>query len=175
MKRLFIILMLVSLPNAYALPRQQRQNRQQQKLQPDNRSGVPPRRLMPDLVLAFYINRFQPQVDVSDEVFGKIVPLIRQFVQDRFDISQRRTRALNQIRQGIARGGSDDEIKRAIRDFDSADAEFQANQEKFLASVDPLLNARQQARLRVFQIMADNRMRQLVDEIQSGGQRPGQN
>jgi hypothetical protein len=173
MKSLIIFLMLVSLPSAYALPRRQQQNRQQ-KLQPDKRNAVAPRRLMPDLVLAFYINRFQQQVEVSDEVFGKIVPLIRQFVQDRFEISQRRTRALNQLRQANARGASDDDIKRTIREFDSADADFQANQQKFLSSVDPLLNAGQQAKLRLFQIMADTRMRQLVDEIQSGGQRPGQ-
>ena len=172
MKRLLVLLMLVWLPSAYAFPRQQRQNRQQ-KLQPENRPALAPRRLMPDLVLAFYINRFQPQVEVSDEVFGRIVPILRQFVQDRFEISQRRTRALNQLRQTTTRGGSEDEIKRAIRDFDSADAEFQANQVKFLSSVDPLLNARQQARLRLFQIMADTRMRQMLDEIQNGQRQTG--
>jgi hypothetical protein len=171
MKRLVIILMLASLPSAYAFPRQQ--NRQQ-KAQPNNRPAAAPRRLMPDLVLAFYINRFQQQVEVSDEVFGRIVPLIRQFVQERFEISQRRTRALNQLRQANARGASDEDIKRAIREFDGADADFQVNQEKFLGNVDPLLTAPQQARLRLFQILADTRMRQLVDEIQ-GGQRPGQN
>src|SRR5712671_3524294 len=108
MKRLLIIL-LVSLPSAYAFPRQQQDR--QQKLQPEKRVTVAPRRLiMADSVLAFYINRFQPQAEVSDEVFGKIVPFLRQFVQDRFEISQRRTRALNQLRQAVNRGGSDDDI-----------------------------------------------------------------
>src|SRR5438067_6478986 len=132
MKKLLIVFVLVSLPNAYGFPRQlqqqRQQNRQQQKLQPGNRATIAPRRLvMEDSVLAFYINQFQPQAEVSDEVFGKIVPFLREFVRDRFEISQRRTRALNQLRQVTARGGSDDELKRAVRDFDTADAEAQAN------------------------------------------------
>src|SRR5438309_11854752 len=87
---------------------------------------------------------------VSNEVFAKILPFLQQFVQDRFEISQRRTRALNQLRQAIQRGGSEDDLKRLIHDFDTADADFQANQEKFLGNVDPLLDTRQQAKLRIF-------------------------
>ena len=171
MKRLLVILMLVSLPNAYAFPRQQQKQNRQEK-QAEKRGAVVPRRLvMQDSVLAFYINQFQPQAEVSDEVFGRIVPFLRQFVQDRFEISQRRTRALNQLRQTMALGGSDDDVKRAVRDFDAADREFQANQERFLSNVDPLLNARQQARLRLFQIRADTRMRQMLDAIQNGNPR----
>src|SRR5438552_7241602 len=68
---------------------------------------------------------------VSNEVFAKILPFLRQFVQDRFEISQRRTRALNQLRQAVQGGGSEDDLKRLIREFDGADADFQPNQEKF--------------------------------------------
>ena len=100
-------------------------------------------------------------------LFAKILPFLQQFVQDRFEVSQRRIRALNQLRQAIQRGGSDEDLKRAIRDFDAADADFQSNQEKFLSSVDPLLDARQQAKLRIFQVMADNRMRQLLTSIRN--------
>ena len=88
-------------------------------------------------------------------------------VQDRFEISQRRTRALNQLRRAVQGGGSEDELKRAIRDFDAADSDFQSNQEKFLSNVDPLLDARQQAKLRIFQVMADNRMRQLLTNVRN--------
>ena len=104
---------------------------------------------------------------MSSEVFGKILPFLQQFVQDRFQISQRRTRALNQLRQAIQRGDSEDDLKRLVHDFDSADSDFQSNQEKFLSNVDPLLDAKQQAKLRIFQVMADNRMRQILTNVQN--------
>ncbi len=150
---------------------------QQRVAPPNNAAKQPrnavPRRVLQDAVLGFYVSQFQQQAEVSPEVFAKILPFLQQFVQDRFEISQRRTRALNQLRQGIQRGSSDDDLKRLIHDFDTADADFQSNQEKFLSNVDPLLDARQQAKLRVFQVMADNRMRQILTSVQNpnrGGQ-----
>jgi hypothetical protein len=140
------------------------QNAPQQQKQQRN---VIPRRVLQDAVLGFYVGQFQKQAEVSPEVFAKILPFLQQFVQDRFEISQRRTRALNQLRQAVQRGSSDEDLKRAIHDFDAADADFQANQEKFLSNVDPLLDAKQQAKLRIFQVMADNRMRQMLTSVQN--------
>ena len=137
-----------------------------QQKTPPQRAAIP-RRLLQDAVLGFYISEFQKQAEVVPEVFGKILPFLQQFVQDRFEISQRRTRALNQLRQGIQRGASDEDLKRLVHDFDSADADFQANQEKFLSNVDPLLEPKQQAKLRIFQVMADNRMRQMLTTVQN--------
>jgi hypothetical protein len=160
MRRLASAFLVLPLIAAVAFP--------QQKLDAPQRRGnnIPPR-LLQDAVLGFYISQFQQQAEVSSEVFAKILPFLQQFVQDRFAISQRRTRALNQLRQAIQRGGSDEDLKRAIREFDSADADFQSNQEKFLSNVDPLLDARQQAKLRIFQVMADNRMRQMLTNVQN--------
>src|SRR5262249_18356861 len=126
-------------------------------------------------VFAFYVKQFQQDAEVSPEVFTKILPFVDQFLQDRFEISQRRTRALNQLRQAINRGsGSDEELKRLVREFDAADGEVQANQQKFFNNVDPLLNARQQAKVRILQNMADNRIRQMLNAVQNNaGQRQG--
>jgi hypothetical protein len=169
MKKLAIVLMLVYLPSAYGFPRllqRQQQQKLQQKLRPADRP-LPRRALVEDAVLGFYVTEFQKQAEVNPEVFAKILPFLQQFVADRFEVSQRRQRALNQLKQTIQRGGSDDEFRRAIREVDSADADFQANQEKFLSNVDPLLNVRQQAKLRIFQVMADNRMRQILNSLQN--------
>ena len=122
-----------------------------------------------DAVLGFYISQFQQVAEVNDEVFAKILPFLREFVTDRFDISARHTRALNQIRQLIARGSPDDELRRMVRELDQSDADSQTNQQKFLDNVDPMLNPRQQAKVRIFQAMADQRIRQMLDRIQNAG------
>jgi len=161
MRRLLSGLLLLGLAATLAFP--------QQKALPDGskKGNAIPRRVLQDAVIGFYVTEFQKQAEVSPEVFAKILPFLQQFVTDRFQISQRRTRALNQLRQAVQRGASEDDLKRAIHDFDSADADFQSNQEKFLGNVDPLLDTRQQAKLRIFQVMADNRMRQILTSVQN--------
>ena len=96
-----------------------------------------PRPAIEDVVLGFYISQFQQVADVSDEVFAKVLPFLRQFIQDRFEITNRRRRALNQLQTLVQRNDTDEEIKRAIREIDKADADMQANQGKFLSNVDP--------------------------------------
>jgi hypothetical protein len=169
MTRVAIIMLLAALPNLHASPLQQRQ----QRLGNERPRAVLRRSVAEDAVYAFYVRQFQQDTDVTPEVFSKILPFIDQFLKDRFEISQRRTRALNQLRQAIERNGSEDELRRLIRELDAADSEFQANQEKFLSNVDPLLNLRQRAKVRVLQNMADNRIRQYLNVVQNPAQRQG--
>jgi hypothetical protein len=135
-----------------------------------------------DAMLGFYINQFQQAAEVSP-VFAKILPFLQESRPDRFEISQRRTRAPTRS-AAVNRGGSagsaaaaasDDDLRRAVREADNADVEFQANQTKFLSGVDPFLNARQQAKLRVFLVMADNRVRQILNTVQNPGNQQRQN
>jgi hypothetical protein len=169
MTKVAIIMLLAALPNLHASPLQQRQ----QRLGNERPRAVLRRSVAEDAVYAFYVRQFQQDTDVTPEVFSKILPFIDQFLKDRFEISQRRTRALSQLRQAIQRNGSEDELKRLIRELDAADSEFQANQEKFLTNVDPLLNLRQRAKVRVLQNMADNRIRQYLNAVQNPDQRQG--
>src|SRR2546422_4300797 len=163
MTKLVAALLVLGVASVLAFP----QEKAQPRLETGQQGNGIPRRVLQDAVLGFYVGQFQQQTEVSSEVFAKILPFLQQFVQDRFEISQRRTRALNQLRQAVQRGGSEDDLKRLIREFDAADADSQSNQEKFLGNVDPLLDARQQAKLRIFQVMADNRMRQILTSVQN--------
>ena len=135
----------------------------QQKNQQQARRNVIPARMMRDSVLVFYVRQFRPVAGVSDEVFVKILPFLEQFIDDRFQISQRRTRALNQLETAF----EDSVLPFSAVTGEGADAEIQANQVRFLNNVDPLLNTRQRAKLRIFQQMADNRMRELVNGVQN--------
>jgi hypothetical protein len=168
MRKFIIASLFAALPAGNALARQQ----QNQPNQAARTPSVPTRRLiMQDAVIVFYVNQFQKQTSVTDETFVKIIPFVRQFVQDRFDITNRKQRALNQLRQTVQNvNASEDELRRAVHDYDAADHDFQANQEKFLANVDPLLTPRQQARFRQIQIQADNQMKKMLDNLQQVNQ-----
>jgi hypothetical protein len=68
--------------------------------------------------------------------------------------------------------GNEEELRRAIRDFDQAESDMQANQERFLNNVDPLLTVRQQARVRIFLRNADRQMLQLLNSIRAANAAP---
>jgi hypothetical protein len=166
----FLLLGALVETHGQALPaRPQRQAPQQPSLQRGLRPNLRADRPIntQDAVLAFYVNQFRQAANVSPEVFNKALPFLADFVQNRFEISRRRTRILNTLRQTVNRNGSDDEIKRLVRDLDAADAESQTNQERFFNNVDPLLTARQQARVRILINMADNRIRELLNAAQN--------
>jgi hypothetical protein len=155
---------LFACSDLHAAPRRQRQPQLQRGLRSnalDRRAGVQ------DMVLGFYVRQFRQAAELSPDVFAKALPFLEQFIEDRFEISRRRTRAFNQLRQAVNANSSEDEIKRLVRDLDAADADSQANQEKFFSNVDPLLNARQQAKVRILINMADNRIRQMLNNVQN--------
>jgi hypothetical protein len=148
--------------------RRQNQQRQQQRLQ--NIRPAVRRSVAEDAVYAFYARQFQQAVELRSDILAKVLSFVDQFVHDRFELTQRRTRALNRLRQAVRGGASDEEYSQRVQEFDSADAEFQANQERFLKNVDPLLTPRQQAVVRMVQIMADNRIREALESVQNPNQ-----
>lgn len=134
--------------------------------QPQQRAQTPS---LEETVVDFYVGEFQRVVNVNPELFVKASPIIKEFIRTRFDISARRQETLRQLRMLVNRANSSEEdMKRAIRDLDKADADIHANQEHFLSSIDPLLNTRQQGRVRVFQQVADQEIRQMLNRVQNG-------
>jgi hypothetical protein len=186
MRKLLIPILILSVVSAaYAAPprlqarqavkqtKQQKQQQRQQNLQPivrpngTIRAGAVRRSVAQAAIYDLYQKQFRQDGEFSDEIRGKMLPFLEQFLEDRFEISQRRGRALNQLRQAIAGGAPEDDLIRLTREIDAADAQFQTNHEKFLNSVDPLLTPRQQAKVRVIQELADRRIRQALEAVQN--------
>ncbi len=71
--------------------------------------------------------------------------------------------AAQRARQMVERGEPDETIRQQIREVDQADIDAHASLHKFLADVDPLLTPGQQARLRIFQVMIEQRIRRMID------------
>lgn len=119
-------------------------------------------------VLEFYVAEFHSVVKTNPDQFTKVRSVIKDYIENRFDISARRLELLQQLRMLVQRANSaDEEILRVTSEFDKADADLQANQVKFLNTVAPLLNPRQQARVRIFQQMADRRLVQMINSARN--------
>ena len=119
-------------------------------------------------VLDFYVAEFHSVVKTNPDQFIKIRSVIKEYIENRFEISARRLEMMQQLRRLVQRTNStDEEILRATSEFDKADADLQANQVKFLTTVAPLLNPRQQARVRIFQQVADRRLLQMINSARN--------
>jgi hypothetical protein len=119
-------------------------------------------------VLAFYVAEFHRLVNVRPALFDMAYPIIKGFVQNRFDLTSRRQEMLEQLRMLVnQQSSSEEDMKRVIHEVDKADSDIQANQERFLANIDPLLNTRQQARVRIFQQTVDRGMSQMLNSIRN--------
>jgi hypothetical protein len=168
---------LAATAQAAPIRQQRRQQQTQQNLAPGARPNTPVRpavrrAALEDSVYAFYVRQFQQDAEMTPEALSKILPFLDEFVKERFQIAARRTRALNQLRQLIAQNGAESDLARATRELDAADSDSQANHARFLSNIDPLLNPRQQAKARLLQNIADNRVRQLLEDAQNAnGQR----
>src|SRR5262245_46927168 len=147
MKAISILLLAGTLSTVYAAPWQARQQRQQELNRGLRANNGARRSVVEEMVTGFYVRQFQQVTELSPDVFAKALPFVEQFIGERFQISQRRTRVLNAIRQALNRNAGEDELRRLMREVDAADTDFLSNQERFFSNVDPLLNVQQQARL----------------------------
>jgi len=119
-------------------------------------------------VLEFYVAEFHSVVKTNPDQFIKVRSVIKEYIENRFEISARRLEMMQQLRRLVQRTNStDEEILRATSEFDKADADLQANQVKFLTTVAPLLDPRQQARVRIFQQVADRRLLQMINSARN--------
>ena len=121
------------------------------------RKGPPPP--MIQLIEGIYVNSLRQQgrqVEITDEQINRILPFLRQYVEDRNQIGgARRLRIQKDLQQALNRAASDEELSRLIQQFDRIDADVRAAQEQFLSSTDPILTIRQRAWLRVWQLRVD--------------------
>ena len=141
--------------------------------------GQPPQQVRPraqaaieDVVQGVFIAQFQQQVQVTDEQFVKVLPLLRTGIQTMRANAERSLRATNLLAQAIRRNAPEEELNTHIREFDEADRLSKANQQSFITRIDPFLSSAQKARLRVFQSMFDQRLRDLVQRARQLNQ-PG--
>ena len=177
MKKIAIVVALAgSLSSLYAAPIQQRPVGQQQQLQirPNAVRPNAVRRQNNPLLMGIYARSLRQATDGNNDIYGKIFPFLEEFVEARLEISERRVRSLRQLRQAVNNNGAEAELDRLMREISNADSEFQTNQEKFFNSVAPLLNVRQQARIRIMMEMTDNQIRQLLEAAQNPNQQQQQ-
>ena len=125
-----------------------------------------------EIVEGFYVSRFQQELDLDDEQFAHVLPLLRDSLRERNQLGQRRARALNQLRQAIQANAGDDELTRRIAEVDESELALREAQANLLRSVDPDLSPRQRARLRIVQPSLEQRIRNMIERSRARPNQP---
>ncbi len=162
MKRLAILTILTALAISTTFPSFGSQAAQQKKA-----AGAPP---LLNVLQGFYIANLQQQLELTDEQFPRVANLLKEFVRDSYDIEfPRKSRAINQLRQAVNRGGSEEDLIRLTKEYDQVYSDDHAVREKFFASVDPILQVSQRAKLRVYIFQKEQQVSRFIQLSQNPG------
>lgn len=120
-----------------------------------------------NLLQGFYINNLQQALELTDEQYPRVANSLKEFVRETYDIEvPQKNKATNQLKQGVNRGASEDELARLIKEFDQIYADDHAARERFFVTVDPLLQISQRAKLRLYVAQKELQVQHLIQVSQ---------
>ena len=177
MKRLLAgtLLVLLGVSAATGAPFVQRGPRNLGKAPRGARETRPPSGRVPiqEVIEGFYVSRVQRELDLDDSQFARLLPALRESLEERNALGQRRTRAFNALRRALREDETtDEELDRLVRELDEAESRLRAVQEELLKNVDPALSSRQRARMRIIQPNVEERIRSLIERSRNPNRPP---
>ena len=113
---------------------------------------------------SFALVQAQQFLSLTDEQYSKFLPRFMALQNVRRQTNQQHLRVLNELRRlvGPNGGGSDDQIKAALKQLQDIDERNEADARRAQEALDQTLDLRQQARFRVFEEQMERRKLELV-------------
>jgi hypothetical protein len=127
------------------------------------------------MIDAYIVSNLQESLDLTDDQFVKLLPLVKRLQSDRRDIAQRRQRALMELRRLLGSGGATEaRVTELLRQIKTAEAEEPALLKKDRDAIDAVLSPIQQAKFRVLEVEVERKIRELMGQIRSQRRNQGQ-
>jgi hypothetical protein len=130
------------------------------------------------MIDAYIVSNLQESLDLTDEQFVKVLPLVKKLQTDRRAFAQRRQQALSELRRSFAAGtATEPRVAELLKEVKAVESEEPAALRRDLEAIDAVLSPVQQAKLRVLEVEVERRIRELMARIRSerrgGRPRPG--
>ncbi|HLA77788.1 MAG TPA: hypothetical protein VJU18_09435 [Vicinamibacteria bacterium] len=127
------------------------------------------------LVEAYVLSNLQDSLDLSDDQFVKMLPLVKRVQNDRREFAQRRMRVLMELRKLLGSGtATESRVGDLLKELKSIESEEPAALRRDMDAIDAALNPLQQAKYRVFEADVERRIRELMRQMGGTGG-PGRN
>jgi len=115
------------------------------------------------LVDAYVLSNLQEQLRLSDEQYVALLPLVKRLQDERRGFVKQRAETLRALRRGLGSAATrEPELASLVERLRQLDTEEPARIRKSLEAIDAQLSVVQQARLRVFEVEVQRRVRELL-------------
>jgi hypothetical protein len=127
------------------------------------------------MIDAYIVSNLQESLDLTDDQFVKLLPLVKRLQTDRRTTAQRRQQPLMELRRVLASGGATEaKVADLLRQVKAAEADEPGLLRKDRDAIDAVLSPVQQAKFRVLEVEVEHKIRELMTQIRAQRRNQGQ-
>lgn len=131
-------------------------------------SARAPREEVFKMLDAYIVSNLQDSLDLTDEQFVKILPLVKRMQTGRREYAQQRARTIAEMSRLFESGGATEaRIAEMMTDLKTMETQGPARLRRDVDALDSLLTPVQQAKLRILEAQVERRIRGLMARIRS--------
>lgn len=118
------------------------------------------------MVEAYFVSNMQEALALSDEQFGRVLPLVKRLQRDRREAGQRRMKSMQELRRVMQAGGATEaRVAELLREVKAAEVEGPELVRRDIEALDAALSPVQQAKYRLMEVEVERRIREAVSEM----------
>ena len=127
------------------------------------------------MIDAYIVSNLQESLDLTDDQFVKLLPLVKRLQTDRRTTLQRRQQPLMELRRLLASGGATEaRVTELLREVKAAEADEPGLLRRDRDAIDAVLSPLQQAKFRVLEVEVEHKIRELMTQIRAQRRNQGQ-
>jgi hypothetical protein len=112
---------------------------------------------------AYLIGNLQERLGLTDEQFARVVPRVKRLQADRRELTQRRIRAMFELRRLLMSGGATEaQVEEQLRQVKAVEREEPTTVRRDVDAVDEVLTPVQQAKYRLLELEMERKLRQAM-------------
>lgn len=126
------------------------------------------------MVDAYLVSNLQEGLDLTDEQFVKLLPLVKRLQGDRREYQQGRGRAVRELRKLLQSGtATEAQVTEQLRELKRAEVEGPEKVRRTTEAIDATLSPLQQAKFRVLEADVERRIREILAQVRRQGRAEG--
>jgi Spy/CpxP family protein refolding chaperone len=127
------------------------------------------------MIDAYIVSNLQESLDLTDDQFVKLLPLVKRLQTDRRALVQRRQQALMELRRLLASGDATEaRVTELLGEVKAAERDEPGLLRKDRDAIDAVLSPVQQAKFRVLEVEVEHKIRELMTQIRTERRKQGQ-
>jgi Spy/CpxP family protein refolding chaperone len=120
------------------------------------------------MIDAYIVSNLQESLDLTDEQFVALLPLVKRLQSDRRGFVQRRQQSLMELRRLLASGGATEpRVTELLRQVKAVEVEEPSILRRDRDAIDGALTPVQQAKFRVLELEVEHKIRELMNQIRA--------